>query len=130
MRQIMLAGVFVLVAAGAASAQPAEPARPTMKCFFANQFQDWKAPDAKTIFIRVTPERYFRLDLAGECGLLRFPDSHLITVFRGSDTVCSALDWDLKVAQSPNGIPEACIVKSMTELAPAEVQAIPPHFRP
>jgi hypothetical protein len=113
-----------------AAAQPAAPQPPHNTCFYSTQFQNWKAPDPRTIFIRVNMNRYFRLDLSGECPELVWPDSHLITHVRGSDSICSALDWDLKVSQGINGIPEACIVKTMTELTPAQAAAIPPKFRP
>jgi hypothetical protein len=97
-------------------------------CFFINQFRTWKAPDARTIYIRVNPNRFYRLDLAGRCEALLWPDGHLVTDTRGSDTVCSALDWNLKVSQV--GIAEPCIVKKMTELTPAEAEAIPKKFKP
>jgi hypothetical protein len=111
---------------------PAAAQHPAQKlCFRINQMQGWKAPDNKTIFIRVNVNQYFRLDLSASCPLLTFPDSHLITKVRGSDLICSAVDWDLSVAQSPPGaFPEACIVKQMTVLRPQEVAAIPPKFRP
>ena len=100
-------------------------------CFFSNEFQGWKAPDARTIFIRVGVHRYYRLDLSGTCQSLLLPDSHLITKVRGSNQICSAVDWDLSVAQSPPGsFPEACIVKQMTLLTPQEAAAIPPKFKP
>jgi len=111
------------------SAQPPAPA-PRNTCFYPTQFENWKAPDPRTIFIRVNLNRYFRLDLSGECATLTWPDSHLITHVRGSDTICSAVDWDLKVSQGVDGIPEPCIVKTMTELSPAQVAAIPAKFKP
>jgi hypothetical protein len=99
-------------------------------CFFSRNFQQWRAPDANTILIRVGVNRFYRLDLAAPCHTLQFPNSHLVTVFRGSDTVCSPLDWDLRVAQYPAGITEQCIVRSMTQLTPEEVASFPPRFRP
>jgi hypothetical protein len=126
----LIAGLLGLpaVTTGIADAQPATAQRNT--CFFLSQFRQWKAPDDKTIYISVLPDRYYRLDLSGRCPALRWPASHLVTVFRGSDTVCSALDWDLKVSQAPNGIAEPCIVRQMTLLSPAEAAAIPPKFKP
>lgn len=110
-------------------AQPAPPQQNA--CFFINEFRSWKAPDARTIFIRVGTEHFYRLDLAADCALLTFPDAHLITRTRGTETVCSALDWDLRISQPPGtGAPETCIVKQMTLLSPAETAAIPPKFRP
>lgn len=128
-------GVLALTAATtAAGAQPApsstSPASSPNQCFYINQFQSWRAPDPKTIFIRVNLSKYYRLDLAGECPALMWPQSHLVTKTRGPDTVCSAIDWDLSVAQDPHGIPEPCIVKTMTLLTPDQVAAIPKKFKP
>lgn len=112
--------------AAPAFAQPAQNA-----CFLINQFNGWKAPDTKTILIRVGLDRTYRLDLANTCSLLAMPNVHLITKTRGPDLVCSAIDWDLSVSESPPGnIPEPCIVKKMTLLSPDEAAAIPPKFRP
>jgi hypothetical protein len=119
------AALIFLSVPGAAEAQP-----PNHSCFFANEFENWKAPDAKTIYIRAGVNRYYRLDLAGTCAPLLYPDSHLVTRFHGSDSICSAVDWDLKVSQGPLGMSEPCIVKAMTPLAPDEAAAIPPKFKP
>jgi hypothetical protein len=119
----------ILFGASFAAAQPAAPQRSA--CFFINEFRGWKAPDPRTIFIRVGLSRFYRLDLAANCPVLTMPQSHLITRTRGSDLVCSAIDWDLSVAQPPPvSFPEPCIVKKMTLMSPDEVAAIPPKFRP
>ena len=95
------------------------------------QFRGWKAPDQRTIYIRVGFDRVYRLDLANTCSLLSFPNVHLITKTRGPDLVCSAVDWDLSVSELPPGnIPEPCIVRKMTLLSAEETAAIPPKFRP
>lgn len=110
-------------------AQPVAGALPA-KCFFVGQFENWKAPDTHTIFVKVVPGRYFRLDLSGACSGLKWPTAFLVTRFHGTTSVCSALDWDIHVSTSPHGIRQACIVKSMRELTPAEVTAIPRRFKP
>jgi len=75
--------------------------------------------------------QFYRLDLSAACPLLTMAGSHLITRTRGPDTVCSAIDWDLSVAQSPPAsMPEPCIVRKMTPLTPEQAAAIPPKFRP
>jgi len=99
-------------------------------CFFSNQFNNWKAADEKTLYIRVGVSRYYRLDLAGACRTALWPDAVLITKFRGSNAVCSAIDWDLQVSQRPDGIPEGCIVSKMTELTAEEVAALPKKAKP
>ncbi len=99
-------------------------------CFFSRDFQQWRSPDPNTIYIRVGVNRFYRLDLSVPCPPLQFPDVHLVSVFRGTDTICAPIDWDLRVSQFPQGITEQCIVKSMTRLTPEQVSAIPPRFRP
>lgn len=125
-RAAVILSLALFSAVAPATAQPAQNA-----CFLITQFNGWKAPDTRTIFIRVGLDRFYRLDLANTCSLLAMPNVHLITKTRGPDLVCSAIDWDLSVSESPPGnIPEPCIVKKMTLLSPAEAAAIPPKFRP
>jgi hypothetical protein len=119
-----------VLAATTVSALAQSPSPTPNSCFYINQFQSWRAPDPKTIYIRVNLNQYYRLDLAQECPALRWPMAHLITKTRGPDTVCTALDWDLSVADEPRGIPEPCIVKAMTPLSPQDVAAIPKKFKP
>jgi hypothetical protein len=131
LRVLAVAGVFAFSFA-AANAETAAGAAPYGKnCFYTTDFDTWKAPDDKTIFIRVHPDRYFRLDLSKSCPVLMWPGAHLITEWRSSNWVCNAIDWDLKVSQVPNGgITMACIVQAMTLLTPDEVKAIPSKFKP
>lgn len=98
-------------------------------CFYSNQFESWRAPDNKTIIVRVGLSRFYRLDLAAPCSGITTPLSHLITRVHGTSTICKPLDWDLAVADSL-GFEQACIVKSMTMLTPEEVASIPPKFKP
>jgi hypothetical protein len=106
----------------------ADPAR---SCFPVHAFDGWRAQDAKTIFIRVSQTRYYRLDLGYSCPLLTEKGVHLITVTRGSDLVCGAADWDLKVSRDTIGsLPMHCLVKTMTPLSQAEADAIPKAFKP
>jgi hypothetical protein len=129
MTAAILAGL--LAAALPAMSQPVAPAGKPSGCFFSPEFQSWKAPDDRTIYLKVRPNRFFRLDLAGECAPLRWPGSHLIMHERGSDTICTAVDWDLQVEESsPGSIPEPCIVKTMTELTPDQAAALPKGARP
>ena len=99
-------------------------------CIYSGQIDNWKAADAKTIYLRVAGRRYYRLDLAYSCHELTRPGAFLITELRGSNFVCDALDWDLHVATSWDGIPQACMVKKMTEISPDEAASIPRRFRP
>ncbi|MEJ0027078.1 MAG: DUF6491 family protein [Rhizomicrobium sp.] len=115
-----------------AAARADEPPAPTKApaCFLVSNFENWKAADAKTINVRVNLHQYYRLDLAASCPALLWPSAYLITEWHGTNSVCSAIDWDIKVAQSPGGIQSACIVKTMTPLTSAEAAAIPKKFKP
>jgi hypothetical protein len=118
--------------AQAAPSATSKPAAAENQCFPISQFEDWRAPDNKTMYLRVNLNEYYRIDMAGECSELTFPDAHLITVWRGSNEVCGPLDWDLKVANGfgPGSFSAPCIVKGQTRLSPAEVAAIPKKFKP
>lgn len=125
---ILAAGASLLVSS-AATVQAAVTASRT-RCFYSSQFEQWKAADAKTIYIRVSPHRFYRLDLAAPCSRLRSPGAFLVTKLHGSTDICSAADWDMHVAVSWSDIPTACIVKAMTELSPQEAAAIPKNALP
>jgi uncharacterized protein DUF6491 len=126
---MLLLSAALASAASLAADAPPVPAAKSSTCFRPDQFQSWRAPNAATIYIRVFPNRYYRLDLAGQCPEILQPDSHLDTKFDGTNMVCEALDWNMKVS-GPFRIGQSCIVKAMTALSPAEVKAIPKEFRP
>jgi hypothetical protein len=119
-----------LIAAAAVPAYAQTPGAPPSRCFMVDQLQNWRAPDDKTIYIRVQLGKFYRLDLAQDCPELKYADSHIVLRVHGPEMVCYAVDLDLLVAQSLSDIKTACIVKSITPLAPDEVAAIPAKFKP
>ena len=130
-------GMFCVAAAlaglaGTTHAQPVGPgARPANQCFYVNQMEGWRALDDKTVYVRANLKDVYRLDMSGSCPTLTDSGARLITRTRGSDLVCSAIDWDLKVADpGPGSIPTPCIVGAMRKLTPAEAAAIPKKYRP
>lgn len=129
MRRLVVGLIASVVVFGAAALAGPDTSS-SSQCFFSRNFEGWKAPDAKTIYIRVNMHDYYRLDLGATCPSLLWPSVHLITKWRGSDSVCSAVDWDLQVAQTGSGIATPCIVKKMTKLSPAEAAEIPAKFKP
>jgi hypothetical protein len=132
MRNILTFAALAGLVAGSlpAAAQEAPPPAKRNSCFYSNQFDNWKAADKRTLYIRIRPNRYYRLDLSNDCYAALQPGAFLVTKVEGPSTICSAVDWNLRVANSWNDIPEACIVKSMTELTPAEVAALPKKVKP
>ena len=119
-----------MLAIAPAAAQPAAAPASNGRCFTSSQFENWRAADAKTIIVRVRGNHYYRLDLGVRCFGLMAPNPRLITTFRGSNVICSGTDWDLKVSAGLNEPPVPCIVRTMTELSPTEVSALPPKTKP
>jgi hypothetical protein len=123
---LLLAGLMLPLSA------QAQTAAPKLDCFSLDQFNGWRAPDDKTVFIRVNSDRYYRLDLASSCPTLTRADAHLITRSTAANRICSATDWDLSVARSGPGARASmrCVVKAMTQLSDQDIAAIPKPFKP
>ena len=124
---------LILAAAAAAAFGLAAPAfaaaDSTKNCFLAHDWEDWHAPNNKTIYVRVRQHDVWRIDLDGGSNMLTDQTNHLITNFQGSDWVCHAIDLsEMKV--SDGHVTEPLFVKSITKLTPDEVAAIPQKDRP
>jgi hypothetical protein len=52
------------------------------------------------------------------------PGAHLILRVHGSDTICSPLDFDLRMSGGVGDIPYPCFVKKMSEVAASEAVAV------
>ncbi|HTT97122.1 MAG TPA: DUF6491 family protein [Rhizomicrobium sp.] len=127
MKRVLVLASTLMILMGS-SAMAADRA---MACFSMHEFDGWRAQDAKTIFIRVSQTRYYRLDLGASCPLLTEQGVHITTLTSGSQRMCTAADWDLRVSRDvPGSLPSHCIVKTMTPLSPAEADAIPKEFKP
>ncbi|MGZ3272623.1 MAG: DUF6491 family protein [Caulobacteraceae bacterium] len=124
---LLLAAVAALGLASAAHAD-APAAKPKSSCFFTRNWDGWRSPDEKTIYLRVGLRDIYKVDLASGSSLLTWPDSHLINEVRGTDSVCSPIDLDLKVAN--DHFVEPLFIKAITKLTPEEVAAIPKKFLP
>jgi hypothetical protein len=109
--------------AGAASAAPTAPKQDN--CFLSSNWSGWHAPDDKTLYLRVNLHDIYRVDLSSGSPMLKWPDSHLVSIMRGSSYICSPLDLQLSVAQYGSGGREFLIAKSITKLTPEQVAAIP-----
>jgi hypothetical protein len=118
--------MLMLAAMGIAPAA----AQPAGQCFSTTEMGNWRAADAGRLYVRVRMKQIYRLDLKGRCSLLTAPGARLITTFRGSNLICSPLDWDLKVSAGIGSNVEPCIVKTMTQLTPDEIKALPKNVTP
>jgi hypothetical protein len=131
-RQLLAAALALgVTAAGAAGAQDAHtPAKGEhTPCFFISQWRGWKAPNDHTLYLGVNFRDVYEVQLSAGSSTLQDPDAHLVSVTRGSDSVCSALDLQLAVAE-PYGFKEPLIARSLVKLTPDEVAAIPRKYRP
>ena len=121
-------GVALLSAAPAAAASPSAGDHPH-NCFFVNEWRGWKAPTPDVIYIGVNLHDVYKVQLSDSSPELQWPDAHLISKSRGSNTICDALDLDLSISDG-HGMRQPLIAKTITKLTPDEVAAIPPKFRP
>jgi len=124
---LLMAAVAALGLAGAAHAE-APDAKPKSSCFFTRDWDGWRSPDEKTIYLRVRVRDIYRVDLSYGSQILTWPDSHLINEVRGTDWVCKPIDLELKVANDHFAVP--LFIKAITRLTPEEVAAIPKKYLP
>jgi hypothetical protein len=97
-------------------------------CFFVTQWHGWKAADDHTVYINVDSHRIYRLDMSGACPALLDSSAVLISKNQTS-SICSAIDWDLRISQG-HGVITGCIVDKMTQLSPDQAAALPRSLRP
>jgi hypothetical protein len=125
LRTAAATGAFLLGAAAPVLAAARD--NTSAPCFFLTQWRGWKSPNPDTLYLGVNNHDIYEVKLAGGgSSQLGWPDMHLVSINRGSSSICNALDLDLKIADS-NGFAEPLIAKSLRKLTPAEV---PPKYRP
>jgi hypothetical protein len=127
---IGLVTALAALTAGALLSPHAAKGIPAGQCFHDSDISNWRAADARTIYLRVYASHYYRIDLSRECTPLRWPDAHLITHAHGSDLICAPVDLDLRASEGPGDIPEPCFVKSLTALSTEEAAALPHKDKP
>ena len=123
------AGILFLLPTAADAQQPARSPAPKNECFLTSQLDNWRAAGDRTIYIKTRANRYYRLDMSARCPALTFPSPVMVNTFRGS-SICSPLDWDIRISQGPGSIAMSCTVSKMTRLSPAEVAALPKGQKP
>ena len=94
-------------------------------CFLSNNWESWKvAPGGDALYLRIRLNNYFRVGLTPGTRAVRTPGSFLINRVRGSNWICSPLDLDLTISDT-TGIRQPLIARSLHQLTPEEVAAIP-----
>jgi hypothetical protein len=125
----LAAGLGVSIAGAQTSAPPGKP-KPN-QCFFMRDWQGSKpSKDSKTLYIRVSGNAVYRLDLAYACTDLQNIDAKVVNRSRGgTDSVCGPLDLDLSV-YTPPGMSSPCMVKTITPLTRDQAKALAPEEQP
>jgi hypothetical protein len=81
------------------------------------------------IYLGVNMHDVYRVDLSAGSPLLSAPNMHLVSIVRGSSSICTALDLDLKLSDD-NGFTQPLIARTLTKLTPEQIAAIPKKYRP
>jgi hypothetical protein len=126
----LMAVAAMALAPGAALAASDKSKGSNPPCFFINQWQGWKSPSPDVIYLGVNIHDVYRVELSGGSPELQWPDVHLISRTVGSDSICSAIDLQLEVADDTTRFREPLIARKLTKLTPDEIAAIPRQFRP
>lgn len=125
---VLLAAAAPALAAGSDDAQ--SPAtRPARSCFYLSDWDNWSAPDRDTLYMKVRNRDVYQVDLSHGTSLLTSPGVHLVSIQRGTDSVCGPLDLDLRVSDGW-GMAMPIMAKKITKLTPEQVAAIPKKDRP
>jgi hypothetical protein len=123
--------VLGLIAVSAAALAVAGPSQAASQCFRISDMGGWRVtPDAQTMYMRMRTRDVYEVRLRGACPSLRRIGVHLVHKVT-SDTVCTPLDFDLRVADAGVPMPAImCPVASYRRLSPAEAAALPPKLKP
>src|SRR5438045_6080541 len=118
-----VAAAIAMTALTAGACSAAAAGNEHAPCFFITQWDGWKAPSPTVIYLGVNMHDVYRLDLAAPSPQLQWPDVHLVSINRGSNSICSAIDLQLAVSDN-HGFKEPLFPKRLTKLTPEEVAAI------
>ena len=120
-----LAASLALLALADSAADAA--AKPQRSCFYARNVDSFRAPDDKTVYLKVGVRDVYQLDLMGPCPDVNWSE-RIGIVSRGGDWICTGLDAEI-VAPSTIG-PHRCPVQILRKLTREEAAALPPKAKP
>ena len=123
------AGLSATAASAAQGDAPAKAVKPARQCFYLSDWRGWTAPDKDTLYMKVRGRDVYRVDLSWGSNQLTWPGSHLVSIVRGSDSICNPLDLDLRVSDGM-GFSTPIRAKTITKLTPEQVKAIPKKYQP
>ncbi len=118
----LLLTLFALALAGPAAAQSGT-------CFRLSDMGNHRAADSQTLYVAMGRKEVWRFDMNGAClSGVGFGDPLVVTPTGGASLICKPLDLDIKVSHM--GMLSPCMLKAMTKLSPAEVEALPKKLKP
>lgn len=123
------AGLSATAASAAQGDVTAKPTKPARQCFYLSDWRGWTAPNKDTLYMKVRGRDVYRVDLSWGSNQLTWPGTHLVSIVRGSDSICNPLDLDLRVSDGM-GFSTPIRAKTITKLTPEEVKAIPKKYQP
>ena len=98
-------------------------------CFFTRQWNGWKSPAPDVVYLGVSIHDVYRVGLAHPSSLLQDPNARIVSVTRGSSSICLPIDLDMNVTTF-QGISEHLYPLTLVKLTPEEIKAIPPKYIP
>ncbi len=122
------------LAAGAAAAvtvltvtfQPVQaPASQPAECFYLNQVLNRTMPDYRTMYLRLGPHRFYRIDFGADCNNVG-TEPLIIPPIANNGEICGPNSVQISVARTHLG----CIPTDVVRLSDDEVAAIPAKDRP
>mgnify|MGYP001039999279 CR=1 FL=1 len=117
----------IAIAALVPLAAQAKPASSDRACFHASNVSGFRAPDDKTVYVRVGVRDIYQMQMLGACPDINWAEKIGIRT-QGSEWICSGMDANL-ISPSPIG-PHRCAVRALRKLTPEEAKALPPKSRP
>lgn len=126
---LALSGAAAAQDAPAPAEKAAKPAKTPRQCFYLSDWRGWTAPDKDTLYLKVRGKDVYKVDLAYGSSQLTWPGTHLVSIVRGVDSVCSPMDLDLRVSDG-FGMAIPIRAKTITKLTPEQIAAIPKKYKP
>ena len=123
----LVAGAAAAVTVLTVTFQPVQaPAagRPA-ECFYLNQVLNRTMPDYRTMYLRLGPHRYYRIDFGADCNNVG-TEPLIIHPIANNGEICGANSVQISVA----GTHQGCIPTDVVRLTDDEVAAIPAKDRP
>jgi hypothetical protein len=124
----------IALAAAALAAGSGSAASAADQCFRAHDIQNHTKVDDHTLYLRVSINDIYRVEMKGGCLAGMTPSDPLVLKSHGgSDLICHPLDLDVGVRNGGfqnGGITTPCIVGKISKLSKAEASALPKGLKP